>query len=105
VAYLRRMMLADPHPQPPEAFARQLRASGRNDTADRVPSLSMPVHVIGAEHDILVPVWESQRLAELIPGATLDVMEAAPHGVNLERAEEFNRLVLDFIAERSAAPV
>ena len=28
----------------------------------------------------------------------------APHGVQLERAEEFNNAVLDFIAERSPAP-
>ena len=105
VAYIRQMMLADPHPQPPEAFARQLGASSRNDTKDRLPSLSMPTHVIGAEHDVLVPVWESEELAELIPGATLTVLDNAPHGANLERAEEFNRVVLDFIAERSAAPV
>jgi 3-oxoadipate enol-lactonase len=105
VAYVRQMMLADPHPQPPDAFARQLAASGGHDTRDRLSSLSMPTHVIGAEHDILVPVWESQRLAELIPDAKLTVLKAAPHGVNLERAVEFNRVVLDFIAERSAAPV
>jgi hypothetical protein len=28
----------------------------------------------------------------------------APHGLSLERAEEYNSLVLDFIAERAAAP-
>ena len=54
------------------------------------------------EHDILVPVWKSQELAELIPGAKLTVMEAAAHGVQTERAEEFNKLVLDFIAEQAA---
>jgi hypothetical protein len=32
------------------------------------------------------------------------VLDACPHGLNLERAEEFNRTVLDFIAERAAAP-
>jgi pimeloyl-ACP methyl ester carboxylesterase len=64
----------------------------------------MPVHVIGAEWDILVPVWKSQELAGLIPGAELTVIERAPHGLQVERAEEFNRAVLDFIAERSPAP-
>jgi hypothetical protein len=32
------------------------------------------------------------------------VLEACAHGLNVERAEEFNRAVLDFIAERAAAP-
>ena len=31
------------------------------------------------------------------------MLEACPHGLNVERAEAFNRAVLDFIAERAAA--
>jgi 3-oxoadipate enol-lactonase len=105
VAWVRGMMLADPHPQPPEAFARQLHAASHHDARDRLGSLSMPVHVIGAEHDILIPVWESREVAGLIPGAKLSVIEGSPHGAQLERAEEFNRAVLDFIAEARPAVV
>ena len=61
-------------------------------------------HVIGAEHDTLVPVWKSKELAELIAGADYSVMPGAPHALNMERAEEFNQAVLDFIAERAPAP-
>jgi len=96
VGYIRQMMLSNPHPQPPDAFARQLDAASRHEMTDRIGSLAMPVHVIGAEYDILVPAWESRELAELIPGSKLSVMEAAPHGLNTERAQEFNQLVLDF---------
>jgi 3-oxoadipate enol-lactonase len=105
VEYVRNMMLANPHPQEPEAFARQLRASTRHDARDRLGSLDgMPVHVIGAGHDILVPVWKSEEVRDLIPGSNYSVMEGAPHGVQLERAAEFNKLVLDFVAEHAAAP-
>ena len=97
VDYLRGMMLRNPHRQEPEAFARQAQASGRHDARDRISSLPMPVHVIGAERDVLVPIWKSRELAELVPGAKLTVIDGAPHGVNLERAEEFNRAVLDFL--------
>jgi pimeloyl-ACP methyl ester carboxylesterase len=99
VTWLRQTILANEHPQPIEAFGRQIEASGRHNCADRLGSLSMPVHVIGAEHDILVPCWKSRELAELIPDAKLTVIAGAPHGVQLERAEEFNRAVLDFIAD------
>ena len=102
VAFMRNMMLANPHPQAPEAFVRQLDASGRHETRDRLAQLSMPVHVIGAEHDVLVPVWKSIELSELIPGATLTIIERAAHGLQLERAEEFNRIVTDFIAAQVA---
>jgi pimeloyl-ACP methyl ester carboxylesterase len=59
--------------------------------------------VIGSEYDLLVPIWKARELAELIPGARLTVMPAAPHGVNVEHAEAFNGTVLDFIAERAPA--
>jgi 3-oxoadipate enol-lactonase len=103
VAYVRGMMLQNPHPQPPEAFARQLAASTRHDLRERLGSLELPVQVVGGEWDILVPVWKSRELAELIPGAKLKVIESAPHGLCLERAEEFNGAVLDFIASAREA--
>lgn len=104
VAWLRNLMLQNPHPQPADAFARQLDAASRHDARARLATLDAPAHVIGAEYDILVPVWKSRELTELIPGAQLTVLDACPHGLNVERAEEFNRAVLDFIAERAATP-
>ena len=100
-AWVRGMMLQHPHPQPPEAFIRQLEACGRHDARERLSSLACADHVIGAEYDMLVPVWKSRELADLIPDAQLTVLEGAPHGANVERADEFNKRVLDFIAERA----
>ena len=105
VEFARNLLLQNPNPQDPEAFARQLDASSRHEARDRLPSLSMPVHVIGGEYDILVPVWRSREIADLIPGARLTVVERAPHGLNFERAEEYNELVLGFIAEHEPAVV
>ena len=104
VEWVRGMMLQHPHPQPPEAFVRQLEACGRHDARERLGSLRVPTHVIGGELDILVPVWKSRELATLISDAQLTVLPGSPHGANVERAEEFNQAVLDFIAERAPAP-
>jgi 3-oxoadipate enol-lactonase len=104
VAFLRNVMLANPHPQPREAFLRQLDAGSRYDARDRLPGLAMPVHVIGAEHDLLVPAFKSREIADLVPAAKLTIVERAPHGVNIERAQEFNALVLDFLAEHEPVP-
>jgi 3-oxoadipate enol-lactonase len=97
VAYMRGLMLENPHPQEPDAFCRQLAASSRHDTRDRLTSLALPTHVIGAERDILVPVWKAKELAELIPGAKLTLLEGAPHGALIEQAERFNEVVLEFV--------
>lgn len=104
VEFVRTAVLNNPHPQPPDAFARQLAACGRHDTRDRLPALTMSTHVIGGEYDILLPVWKSRAIASLIPGSTLTVFPSAPHGLTLERAEEFNAAVLGFIREAAATP-
>jgi pimeloyl-ACP methyl ester carboxylesterase len=96
--WLRDALLQHPHPQDPEGFARQALAGGRHDARDRLGQISLPVHVIGAARDILLPVWKSEELAGLIPGAKLTVMEEVGHGAMWEKAEDFNRLVLEFLA-------
>jgi 3-oxoadipate enol-lactonase len=101
VSWLRGRILENPHPQSVEAFDRQLTASRRHDAADRLRSIDIPTHVIGAEHDMLVPVWRSKELAELIPNAKLTVIPRAPHAANLERRDEFNDAVLGFLAEET----
>ena len=102
LAFMRQMLLSNPHPQETEAFVRQLQATSRHEARARLAQLAMPTHVIGAEQDLLVPVWKSRELAKLIPGARLTVLDGAPHGVNVEGAEQFNAAVLEFLA--AAAP-
>lgn len=98
---LRQETLENPHPQPVDAFVRQLGAMGRHEARQRLGGLEIPAHVIGAERDILVPVWKSRELAEAIPGARLTVIEGGAHALNLERAEELTDAVLDFLLEHS----
>ena len=103
VKYIRQMALENPHPQRLEGFIRQLQSMGRHEARQRLPGLSMPVHVIGAARDILVPVWKSRELADLIPGATLTVLDGAAHAVNLERPEELTEAVLGFLDGREGS--
>jgi 3-oxoadipate enol-lactonase len=103
VAFLRQALLANPNPQEPEAFVRQLNATARHEARERLGQLAVPTHVIGAELDVLLPVWKSRELAALIPGAELTVLAGAAHGANLEHAEAFNAAVLGFLAATTAA--
>ncbi len=98
VDFMRTALLENPYPQPPEAFARQAAAGGLHDVRDRLGELTMPVHVIGAERDIMIPVWKSRELAELIPGSKLSIIDGQGHGVMWEAADRFNTLVTEFLA-------
>jgi pimeloyl-ACP methyl ester carboxylesterase len=103
VEYSKQLMRANPYPQAVEAFQRQVQASSRHEARGRLGAIAVPTHVIGAEHDTLVPVWKSKEIADLIPGADYTVVPGAPHAVNMERPEEFNRLVLDWL-QANAGP-
>jgi len=96
--FMRNALLENPYPQPPEAFARQADAGAHHDVRDRLGELTMPVHVIGAERDLMIPVWKSTELASLIPASKLTIIEGQGHGVMWEGAEKFNAAVTEFLA-------
>jgi pimeloyl-ACP methyl ester carboxylesterase len=96
--FMRTALLENPYPQPPEAFARQADAGAQHDVRDRLGELTMPVHVIGAERDLMIPVWKAQELAGLIPDAQYTEIPAQGHGVMWEAAEQFNAAVTEFLA-------
>ncbi len=57
----------------------------------------MPTIVIVGNQDILTPRGESEELAERIPTAELVVISGAAHGLMIEHASTFNRILGDFL--------
>ena len=84
---------------PPHAFAAQVRAILEMDDDVRfaLPSIAVPTLVVVGNQDILTPRGDSEELAELIPDAELVVIAGAAHGLMVEHATTFNRVVLDFL--------
>jgi len=99
---LRKEILANPYPQARTGFVHQLRAAATHDSRERLGSLAVPTHVIGAEQDLMVPVWRSHELAALIPGAVLSVVAGSGHSVAAEQPEELAQLVDSFARAQSA---
>ena len=65
--------------------------------------ITAPTLVVVGNQDILTPRADSEEIAERIPQAELVVISGAAHGLMIEHASTFNRVVLDFIdrAERA----
>lgn len=103
VETMKRMALENPHPQPTEALIRQIRSMSHHDVRDRLGELRMPVHVIAGDRDLLIPPWKSEEVAERVHDATLTMLRGIGHSMNLERADEFNAAVLDWLVERVSA--
>jgi len=62
-------------------------------------SIAAPTLLVWGERDLLVPLELGQALHQAIQGSRLVVVPGAGHNVMFERPEQFNRLVLDFLAE------
>jgi pimeloyl-ACP methyl ester carboxylesterase len=74
------------------------------DLTGQLVGLDAPTLVIGGTNDVITPPAESRRLAELIPGARLEMVPGAGHMIMLERTELFHELLLDFARELGVLP-
>jgi pimeloyl-ACP methyl ester carboxylesterase len=86
-------------PTPPEAWRAQFDAATRflQDGA-AVEAISARTLVLHGDADRVVPVDNAHELARRIPNAALVVLPGRGHVANLEAPEEFNSVVLDFLA-------
>jgi len=84
----------------PEVLWGDFRACDKFDVLGRLGEIRLPTLIVVGEKDMLTPLKYSQFLAERIPGAVLELVPDAGHMVFLEQYQEFNRTVLDFMAQR-----
>ncbi|MEW5725085.1 MAG: alpha/beta hydrolase [Thermodesulfobacteriota bacterium] len=88
---------------PRELVLADLSAGRGFDRSRRLEEIEQPTLIIHGEKDQLVGPEEARFLAEGIPGARLVVIEGAGHLIHVEKFREFNRTVLDFLAEIGGA--
>lgn len=99
---LTREMILECSPQTRRLAPRSLL--GLDLTPD-LGAVSVPTLVVVGSADVITPPAEARRLAELVPGARLEVLEGAGHMAMLERAEEVDALVVAFARRvQSRAP-
>jgi 3-oxoadipate enol-lactonase len=67
------------------------------DVTDRLHEVKAPTLVIVGDQDVGTPPAMSQAIAAAIPGARLEIVPDASHLSNIEQAEAFNKLLLDFL--------
>ena len=93
------LFIQDRTPLTEEVFARQCDACLEHDTADRLCEIHHPTLVICGRRDRLTPPRFHRELAAEIPNAHLVTIPYGSHFVMAESAEQFNRIVLQFLAE------
>jgi pimeloyl-ACP methyl ester carboxylesterase len=74
---------------------------GLNLSAE-LKTIDVPTLVISGTNDVITPPAEARRIARLVPGARLEMLEGAGHMLMLERAEVVDALITDFAREVQA---
>jgi len=73
--------------------------------AGRLEEVRVPALVLVGDLDTPQTLEAADALARGIPGARLEVIKGTAHLPNMERPEEFNRLVLEFLSSHSGSEV
>jgi 3-oxoadipate enol-lactonase len=92
-AYARFLEIGRRRAVPVEVITEQLRAIMEHDTSARLPGIQLPTLVLHGTLDRILPVQNGRLIAELIPGAGLEVFEGAGHLFFWERPERSAELV------------
>ena len=90
-------VLSSPYIQPLEAFLRQAEAGRFHNATAQLPEVAAPALVVAGERDCVTPPSLGKELAKLIPGARMEIIKGAGHAVALEKPQEFNQILLDFL--------
>ncbi|MCO5996980.1 alpha/beta hydrolase [Actinoallomurus sp. WRP9H-5] len=86
---------------PPAGAAAALRGRAeRPDYTGLLPRVGVPTLIVVGREDEFTPVADARFMHERIPGSRLAVLDGAAHLPNLERPEEFNRILRAFLTGR-----
>jgi non-heme chloroperoxidase len=81
------------------AALKTMDAWATTDFRGDLDAVTVPALVIHGDSDGIVPLEGSgQRTHEALSGSRLEVIQGAPHGLNVSHAREFNARLLDFLA-------
>jgi 3-oxoadipate enol-lactonase len=71
----------------------------RDGVTDEIGRISAPTLVAVGEHDHPTPPERSRKIAELIPGARLEIIKNSGHSSSIEQPEAVTALLESFLAE------
>lgn len=78
------------------AFVAQARAAVEHDTGERLRSVRAPTLILVGDQDVYTPVRFAQRLRDLIPGASLEVVPGVAHAFPIEDPGIFAQRLVAF---------
>ena len=72
-------------------------ATEPNYTEEQLGSITTPILILDGAKEEAIDLNQTKLMALLIPGAELVIMPDTGHFAMMEKPDEFNRIVLDFL--------
>ena len=82
---------------PPKPIINLAKSCLKHNVNDRISEIKAPTLIIVGEEDILIPPKYSKILREKIQGSQLVIMKKCGHVPSIEKPEEFNETVINFL--------
>lgn len=83
---------------PAGPYIQSVKACIGHDVKNQLSKILVQTLVIVGEEDILTPRYFSKVLCENIPDCRMSVIKGSGHVTPIEQADDFNKIVLDFLA-------
>ena len=87
-----------------EGFWEFLKASKRSDVRKRLSEIDIPTFVITGQHDQIVKVEDTMKVAERIAGHRIYLVPEAGHLAHEEQSSDFMRVVGNWLTRLAADP-
>jgi pimeloyl-ACP methyl ester carboxylesterase len=69
----------------------------RQDLTHLLPKINVPTLVVWGTQDAYMPLASGRKIATLIPGAKLEVIEGGKHGLHIQQPENFLKIIKEFL--------
>jgi pimeloyl-ACP methyl ester carboxylesterase len=90
-----------PDPKEMDALGIELGALYKvapNFSDEELQSITVPFLILDGNQEEFIPADQPEHMAELIPNATLFIMPDVGHFAPIQKPEEFNKIMLNYLA-------
>ena len=80
------------------------KSAVRNNLEKKIPQITCPTLLVWGREDSITPLWVGEKFNELIPDSKLVILEKCGHAPMMEKPEDFNRILEDFLLDITNQP-
>jgi len=73
-----------------------------SDQLQQLSQLDVPLLIVWGREDKAIPMQKGEEMHKILNGSRFEILDNAGHVPNYERAEEFNKLALDFLQQQDS---